>query len=210
MRFAVLLLFLSGVANAQAVRPPPRPAPSAPGAPSFIPEAPVRGPDFKPSLPPSPHKRRLPDTPERYREDGIWAGDAPKRARRAPELWGYALALPTEPEPAEMDRAWACESVIDGGIDRASAYEQVGHLPEDQRACLLARMYGQCLALGYQRAIDAGRVADVLAWWLRLRESAHEEVKRRCSGVESTDDMIRLNGGIAKHFVKIMAERTIQ
>lgn len=176
MRAAILALFL--VACAPPARRTYQDGPPSRAAPAFVHPgyAPAGAglPEYMPGqpepLPRSPHGRILPETPETRRGPGIWAGDEPKQDVRYLPLLNVALSLPPKPTIPELEMIVHCKLTLEA----AGGHElnPLLRLPDDERACIAARLFSHCadgLTHKADRLKRAGEAFDLGAETARKR-----------------------------------------
>jgi hypothetical protein len=192
MRLAVLVLLLTSCAAPQPTefrqgapvhRPPAfNPTTDAPhrtGHPGYV----------RPgiTLPPSTNKRVLPRTPKQEAEPGIWAGDQPVAMAKPPGVQILDAFIPT-PLFTELHDAHhpgpSCAERVDHAFTASAPHKRLlDGLTKDQRWCLLAALYGQCIAQfarGIPAAIDQavalGKDASAMQTALGELKLAHDVV----------------------------------
>ena len=147
--------------------------------------------------------RLLPQTPETRKQPGVWAADVPDDAPATPILDGVAIPYPPEAlAEREAYPTWNCAKMMTVGVKPYDPKNERLKWPEQQRRCLVARMYQNCVEAvltHYGHLASAGSLRDP---GLKRKLETTKEVSDRfaadeCKNVKETTAMFWMAKGAA-------------
>ena len=192
----LILSLLTACAANQSAFPTPRPpsfsptldAPITTGMPGYV--------GSPANLPPSPHKRVLPETPETRKQAGIWAvKDSDERV--TPILLDVFPPTSMDAQtPWDYEVPEQCARTMLDALKRAKLLQAANALESPIKRCLAARLYSAC-ADEWRKDVEAegsplAAMADMVRAVRLMNETARELQRTLCASLPRSSDADRI------------------